>query len=85
MQTATLIIGDWNTTCSNCGGNADPSAAYHTKGGLEPGGNSYAPDGSYLSDYNGCGAKFIGRQPAPDARQYVIDGKLVPAYEVHGI
>jgi hypothetical protein len=76
--TAKLQIGDWKTTCSLCGGNADPDDKYHTRGGLKPSG-----EGNTLADNNGCGVKFDGREPAVGARMYFIDGEMVPAYEVH--
>lgn len=34
--------------------------------------------------YDGCGARFVNREPAPSARVYVDrDGNITPAYEAH--
>jgi len=56
---AKLIIGDWSSTCSACGGNADPNESSHISGGPQ----EMFMCGSALYNDNGCGATFD--KPAP--------------------
>lgn len=57
-RTATLRIGRWSSSCSACGGNADPHEERHVHGGPK----SMWDDDSTLSKTNGCGALFTERE-----------------------
>ena len=72
MTTATLIVADWSSRCSACGGNADPNDITHVHGGLHA--NAMMHEDSSLDKTNGCGATFS----TISAAQYsgVTDGML---------
>ena len=57
MTTATLIVADWQSRCSACGGNAHPSDIQHYRGG--PHTNPMKYDDSTLDQHNGCRATFV--------------------------
>jgi hypothetical protein len=53
---ATLIVADWSSKCSACGGNADPEESTHHRGGIP------------LVAGEGCGARFAAIALAVEAR-----------------
>jgi hypothetical protein len=57
MSNATIIVADWSSRCSACGGNASPSELTHIHGG--PHANPMQYEDSSLDKTNGCGATFI--------------------------
>jgi hypothetical protein len=57
-KTATLRVGRWSSTCSACGGNADPNETHHVKGGPK---SMWDADSS-LGQANGCRARFTEKR-----------------------
>jgi len=56
MQTprdeAVCVVAAWTSSCSACGGNADPDEAAHIHGG---------PGATHLGAMKGCGAPWLRR------------------------
>ncbi|MBQ1122625.1 hypothetical protein [Streptomyces sp. B15] len=57
-QTATLVVGEWDTECSNCGISTSPQDTHHTR---VPGPSRYP------RTPRPCGARFTAIAKAPTA------------------